>query len=63
MDYIFMFIKELRVIINHYNKFSLNTQKQANYLLFQENFKIIEQKDPLTEKGLKKNNRFKIKNG
>jgi len=54
MDYIFMFIKELRVIINHYNKFSLNTQKQANYLLFQENFKIIEQKDPLTEKGLKK---------
>lgn len=46
--------KELEVIIKHFDKYPLLTQKQADYLLFKLVFFIIKTKEHLTEKGFHK---------
>ena len=45
-------INELLMIINHFDKYPLITQKQADYLLFREAFFVIQRKEHLTEDGL-----------
>jgi len=46
--------KELSVIINHFDKYPLITQKQADYLLFREVFFMIESREHLTTEGMAK---------
>lgn len=46
--------KELSVIIDHFDKYPLLTQKRADYLLFKSAFEIIKIKEHLTEKGFHK---------
>ena len=45
-------IKELQVIIDHFNKYPLVTAKVSDYLIFKQCFEIIKQREHLTEKGL-----------
>jgi hypothetical protein len=45
-------IKEIPVIINHFDKYPLVTQKLSNYLIFKECFEFIKQDKHLTERGL-----------
>ena len=47
-------LKELPAIINHFDKYPLITQKQADYLLFREVFFMIEAKEHLTTQGMSK---------
>ena len=47
-------IKDLTAIVSHFNKFPLNTNKRADYELFQMGFKLINQKEHLNTEGLLK---------
>jgi LAGLIDADG endonuclease len=47
-------IKDLKIIIDHFEKYPLLTQKHANYLLFKMAFDIISSGEHLTEAGIKK---------
>ena len=45
-------LKGLAIIINHFDKYSLITKKQADYALFKLAYGLIKNKSHLTEKGL-----------
>jgi hypothetical protein len=45
-------IKEISVILDHFDKYPLITQKNSDYLIFKICFEIIKQGGHLTEKGL-----------
>ena len=45
-------IKEMPVIINHFDNYPLITQKISDYLIFKQCFEIIKQGEHLTERGL-----------
>lgn len=45
-------IKEIPLIINHFDKYPLVTQKLSDYLIFKKCFNIIKQGNHLTESGL-----------
>jgi hypothetical protein len=45
-------IKDLSIIIDHFNKYPLLTQKQADYLLFKKTFEKLKNKEHLTMLGL-----------
>ena len=47
-------IKDLQIIILHFENYPLITQKRADYLLFKQVFDLIKNKDHLTQKGLDK---------
>jgi hypothetical protein len=47
-------IKDLEVVINHFENYPLITQKLADYLLFKQVFYLIKNKDHLTTDGLEK---------
>lgn len=47
-------IKELAIIIDHFVKYPLITQKYADFLLFKQAFELMKHKEHLTELGLKK---------
>jgi hypothetical protein len=47
-------VKDLAVIINHFDKNCLNTQKQADYELFKKAFFLIQNKEHIKEEGLHK---------
>ena len=47
-------IKDLKVIIHHFDNYPLKTKKQIDYLLFKETLELIEKKEHLTIGGLKK---------
>lgn len=47
-------LKNLRIIINHFDKYPLLTQKFADYLLFKQSVHLIESKSHLTMEGLLK---------
>lgn len=47
-------VKELGVIIDHFDKYPLLTNKQEDYLLFVEAFNLIKNKEHLTVEGLNK---------
>jgi len=46
--------KDLAVIIDHFDKYPLLTQKRADYELFKQAFNLISNKEHLTPEGLKK---------
>lgn len=46
--------KDLTIIINHFDKYSLITQKFADYSLFKQAFELIKSKQHLTKEGLRK---------
>jgi hypothetical protein len=45
-------IKEIPVILNHFDKYPLVTQKLSDYLIFKKCFDLIKQGNHLTERGL-----------
>lgn len=47
-------IKDIPVIINHFDKYPLITAKLSDYLIFKNCFEIIQRKEHLTKKGLLK---------
>ena len=47
-------VKDLAIVISHFDKYPLITQKQADYLLFKEALNLINKKEHLTIEGLKK---------
>jgi hypothetical protein len=47
-------IKDLRILINHFDKYPLITQKLADYLLFKQAFNLVSCKEHLTTDGLYK---------
>src|ERR1700688_2145787 len=52
VQYVVESIKELQVIVDHFNKYPLVTEKASDFLIFRQCFKIIKQREHLTEKGL-----------
>lgn len=46
-------IKELEAVINHFDKYPLNTQKRADYLLWKKIVILIKRKEHLTPEGLR----------
>lgn len=46
--------KELRVIIEHFDKYPLITQKRADYELFKQAVELMSQKEHLTPEGIQK---------
>lgn len=51
-QYVVESIKELQVIVDHFNKYPLITEKVSDFLIFKKCFEIIKQREHLTEKGL-----------
>jgi len=47
-------IKELQVIVDHFDKYPLITQKVSDYLLFKQSFEFIKNKEHLAIEGLNK---------
>lgn len=47
-------IKELQAIINHFDEYPLITEKWSYFRLFKQVFKLVERKEHLTAKGLRK---------
>lgn len=54
IEYLVFSIKDLEVIINHFEKYPLITQKWSDYQLFKQAFELIKCKQHLTREGLKK---------
>jgi len=52
--YIVETFPELQLIVDHFDKYPLITDKVSDYLIFKECFKIIKLREHLTEKGLLK---------
>jgi len=47
-------VKDLKIILNHFDKYPLITQKRADYELFKQAVELMEQKEHLTLEGLAK---------
>jgi hypothetical protein len=47
-------VKDLKVIINHFEKYPLITQKRADYELWKQVFYLVQNKEHLTREGLEK---------
>ena len=47
-------VKDLSLIINHFDKYPLITQKISDYLIFKQCYELIAKKEHLTETGLLK---------
>lgn len=47
-------IKELEVVLNHFDRFPLITQKYADYFLFKQAYLLLVNKEHLTPEGLRK---------
>ena len=45
---------DLKVILNHFDKYPMITQKQVDYLLFKQAYELMERKEDLTKQGLYK---------
>jgi hypothetical protein len=52
VQYIVESFKELQVIVDHFIKYPMITEKTSDFLIFKECFEIIKQREHLTEKGL-----------
>jgi len=53
IEYIVNSMKDLEVIINHFNNYPLITQKSSDYIIFKLVFELIKQKKHLTQEGFK----------
>jgi hypothetical protein len=47
-------MKDLQVIVNHFETYPLISQKRSDYELFKQVFYLIKQKDHLTHEGIRK---------
>jgi hypothetical protein len=47
-------VQDLKVIIDHFDKYPLLTKKLADYLLFKQAFKLVLLKEHLTKEGVLK---------
>jgi hypothetical protein len=47
-------LKDLKIVIEHFDKYPLITQKKADYLLFKQAFNMVSNKEHLELEGLKK---------
>ena len=47
-------VKELEIIINHFDKYPLITQKWSDFILFKRAFDLIKCKKHLTQEGIEK---------
>ena len=47
-------VKDLVLVISHFDKYPLITQKQVDYLLFKQAYELMERKEDLTKQGLYK---------
>ena len=47
-------LKGLKVILNHFDKYTVITQKLADYELFKQATLLIQDKEHLTDEGLRK---------
>jgi hypothetical protein len=45
-------VKDLQVIIDHFDKYPLITQKLADYILFKQAFELVKRKEHITTIGL-----------
>lgn len=54
LQYVAASKKDLKIIIDHFNKYPLFTEKQADFKLFQMALEIIERKEHLTPEGIQK---------
>lgn len=54
LDFRVSSLKNIRVVLNHFDKYPLITKKFADYLLFKQAVKLVEQKEHLTKEGLLK---------
>ena len=54
IEYIVSSIKDLEVIIKHFDAYPLITQKWSDYQIFKQTFELIKRKEHLTKEGLKK---------
>lgn len=54
VQFIISSVKDLAVIIEHFDKYPLITQKRADYELFKQAFKLMERGEHLTIEGLQK---------
>lgn len=52
--YVVSSLSDLAVIIDHFDKYPLITQKLADYLLFKKGVDLIKEKEHLTMEGLRK---------
>jgi len=46
-------IRELKVILNHFDKFPLITQKYGDYFLFKQAYELLIKREHLTSEGLR----------
>lgn len=53
--------KDLEIIINHFDKYPLISQKLTDFLLFKQGFELIKTKKPLTLDGLRSASRFALR--
>lgn len=53
-------LKELELIINHFDKYPLVTKKFEDYLLFRQAYVMLKNKEHLTEVGLKEIRNIKL---
>ena len=53
-NYMVQSLQDLKIIIDHFNKFPLLTQKRADFLLFLQIFNLMDKKEHLTISGLLK---------
>ena len=51
IEYIVNSMKEMEIIINHFNNYPLITQKLSDYKIFKLTFELIKQKNHLTQEG------------
>jgi len=49
-------LKDLAVIIAHFDKYPLITQKQADFILFKQAFEMVKSKEHLTIEGIHSSN-------
>jgi hypothetical protein len=54
LQYKIQSLNEIEIILNHFDKYPLISQKRADYELFKEAYNIVLNKEHLTDKGLRK---------
>lgn len=59
VEYVVSSLKDIEVIINHFDSYPLITHKWSDYQLFRQTFELIKRKEHLTIEGLKKVLSFK----
>jgi hypothetical protein len=52
IQYVVQTVKDLEVIISHFDNYPLITQKKGDYILFKEALSLVKNKDHLTKEGL-----------